>query len=236
MKFSVIIPAYNEAENLPGLMRELHDAMGRLHGDFEVIVIDDGSVDDTYPVLRDLKGRFPAIRIIKFKKNCGQSAALQAGIRHSVGDLIVTMDADGQNDPRDIEKLLEHLPENDVIAGVRTDRRDSLVKLASSRIANAVRNWLTNEDIVDTGCSLKMFRADVLKRVPMYDGMHRFLPTLCRMHGARVRQVPVSHRPRTRGKSKYGISNRAFRALVDALAVRWMTRRGIHCEIERIDE
>lgn len=236
MLYSVIIPAHNESGNIPALFQEIDDVMRRLNASFEIILVDDGSTDDTHLVARDLRDKFPNLRIIKFKGNCGQSAALDAGIQHARGDAIITIDADRQNDPNDIEKLLEHFPEHDVVVGVRSVRMDTFYKRVQSKIANAIRNWLTRDDIVDTGCSLKVFRADLLKRIVLYDGLHRFLPTLCKMLGARVKQVPVSDRPRVWGKSHYGMSNRAFSALMDAFAVRWMIRRTTRYEIERIDE
>lgn len=236
MLYSVLIPAHNESGNIPALLREIDEVMRRMDLSFEIILVDDGSADETYTVARDLRQRYPYLRIIKFRRNSGQSAALDAGIQQARGEAIITIDADRQNDPNDIEKLLEYFPEFDVVIGIRSVRMDTFFKRAQSKIANAIRNRLTDDDIVDTGCSLKIFRADFLKRIMLYDGLHRFLPTLCRIHGARIRQVPVSDRPRVWGKSHYGMSNRAFRALLDAFAVRWMARRTTRYEIERIDE
>ncbi len=236
MLYSIIIPAHNESGNLPALFEEINAVMRRLNASFEIILVDDGSTDETHLVALGLRDTYPNLRIIKFKVNCGQSAALDAGVQHARGDAIITIDADRQNDPNDIEKLVAHYPAYDVVVGIRSERMDSFYKRVQSKIANAIRNWLTHDDIVDTGCSLKLFRADLLKRIILYDGLHRFLPTLCKTQGARVKQIPVSHRPRKWGKSHYGMSNRAFSALMDAFAVRWMTRRITRYEIERIDE
>ena len=170
------------------------------------------------------------LRILRQPTNQGQSAAFAAGFRHARGEIIATLDADLQNDPADLPRMLAELEGCDVVCGVRTDRHDSFVRRASSRIANGVRNRLTGESITDVGCSLRVMRARHARRVQMFDGMHRFLPTLLRMEGARITEVPVSHRPRLRGVSKYGIQNRLWRALADLFAVRWMQRRWIDRE------
>jgi len=167
--------------------------------------------------------------VLHFERNCGQSAALDAAVRHSRGRLLAYMDADLQTYPEDIPILLRELEDETVdgVVGIRAERHDSGWKKISSRFANWVRNRLTREDIVDTGCPLKVFRGGALRGLKLYDGMHRFLPTLVRMEGCTVRQVPVRHAPRHAGRSKYGTWDRAFRALRDALAVRWMQDRAI---------
>lgn len=165
------------------------------------------------------------MRVLRFTENCGQSAALDAGFRAARGAVIATIDADLQNDPADLPRLLAALERADVVNGIRVGRQDPWLRRASSRVANAFRNWATGDHVTDVGCSLRVMRVEFLRRVKLYRGMHRFLPTLLRMEGARVIELPVSHRPRRRGRSKYGIANRLWVALTDLLAVCWMQRR-----------
>ena len=226
-RLSIVIPLFNEAENLQPLAAELTAALDGLAYGYEVLFVDDGSTDDSPAVLARLAAADPRLRILRQPTNQGQSAAFAAGFQHARGELIATLDADLQNDPADLPRMLAELERCDVVCGVRTDRHDSFVRRASSRIANGVRNRLTGESITDVGCSLRVMRASHARRVQMFDGMHRFLPTLLRMEGARITELPVSHRPRLRGVSKYGIHNRLWRALADLFAVRWMQRRWI---------
>jgi len=203
---------------------------------FEIIVVDDGSTDNTMLLLRGLKDSMPELRVLRFGRSSGQTAALDAGFRRARGGIIVTLDADGQNDPADIPTLVEKLQGCDVVCGVRALRADNLVRRASSRIANWVRNKLTGEHFTDTGCTLRAYRGEALARVRLFDGMHRFLPTLLRMAGARIIEIPVRHRPRTGGRSKYNIRNRIFRTTRDLLGVRWMQSRQLNYKIEEIIE
>ncbi len=226
-RLSIVIPLFNEAENLEPLAAELTAALDGLDFGYEVLFVDDGSSDESPAVLARLAAADARLRILRQARNLGQSAAFAAGFRHARGELIATLDADLQNDPADLPRMLAELDGCDVVCGVRTDRHDSWVRRVSSRIANGVRNRLTGESIADVGCSLRVMRARHARRVQMFDGMHRFLPTLLRLEGARIREVPVRHRPRLRGVSKYGIHNRLWRALADLLAVRWMQRRRI---------
>ena len=229
-EISIVIPVCNEEENLPILAGEIRAALVGTGKSYEVLWVDDGSTDGSLAVLADLARQDPRARVLHFAKNAGQSAALAAGFRSARGEIVVTLDADLQNDPADIPRLLASLAEPpgwDLVSGVRTKRRDSWLRRLSSRIANGVRNRATGERITDVGCSLKAYRAEYVKRVPMFTGMHRFLPTLVRLDGARVREVPVNHRPRLHGKTKYSIRNRLFRSLADLFAVRWMQRRWI---------
>jgi dolichol-phosphate mannosyltransferase len=236
MNHSFIIPVNNEEENLPPLLEELDEVVKHLTGDSEAIFIDDGSTDNSLHCLNELKNRYPYIKVISFDKNYGQSSGFDAGIQAAAGEIIITMDADLQNDPADIHKLLKFYPEFEVVIGTRTKRNDSLVKRISSRVGNGVRNFITRDSIRDTGCSLKVFKSDIIKKVRLYHGMHRFMPTLCRMYGANVKEVPVNHRPRHRGTSHYGIGNRALNGLMDTLAVRWMLERNLHYQIKRIEQ
>ncbi|MHC4713714.1 MAG: glycosyltransferase family 2 protein [Planctomycetota bacterium] len=224
---SVVIPAYNEAENLPVLTAEIEEVLGRLGAAFEIIIVNDGSTDATAEVLEDLARARPSVRPLHFERNRGQTAALDAGIRAALGRRIVLLDADGQNDPADIPKLLDQLERFDVAAGWRVNRRDPRTKRLTSAFANRIRRWATGDDIHDTGCSLKAFRAETLRKMKLFNGMHRFLTTLAKMEGATVVEVKVGHRPRKYGKSKYNIFNRAIRPTLDLLAVVWMQRRAL---------
>lgn len=225
---SVVVPAFNEAASLAELVAEIRAALAPLGRDWELLLIDDGSTDGTLAEMRRLAADEPRLRVLRHLRNAGQSAALAYGFRAARGGVVVTLDADLQNDPADIPRLLAELDRGfGAVSGVRVERHDSWVRRASSRIANAVRNWATAESIADVGCSLKAYRAEYLDHLPMFTGMHRFLPTLVRWNGARVAEIPVRHRPRRHGVGNYGIGNRLFRAVDDLLAVRWMRKRWI---------
>jgi glycosyltransferase involved in cell wall biosynthesis len=227
----------DEQDSLEARHRELDAALSGQRGGLELIFVDDGSRDETRARLRALAAKDPRVRVLVLDRNHGQSAALDAGFRAARGAILVTLDADGQNDPADIPKLLERLEDVDVVNGVRVDRRDAFLRRASSRVANAVRNRVTHETITDVGCSLRAMRAEPVRRVKLWRGAHRFLPTLLRLEGARVVEMPVSHRPRRHGHSKYGIANRLFAGIVDVVAVRWWQTRALRYEVseERAD-
>lgn len=229
---SVVVPVFNERDNLAPLLQEIRAALAPEGRPYEILFIDDGSTDGSAGVLETLRRSDSRVEIISFRKNSGQSAALDAGFRRSRGSVVVTLDADLQNDPADIPRLLAALEDCDAVAGVRVQRWDTFVRRVSSRVANYVRNRLSDETISDTGCSLKAFRRSVLERIFPFNGMHRFLPTLLRMEGFRVREVAVGHRPRVHGASKYGIGNRLLPSFVDLLAVRWMKRRRLRYEVK----
>ena len=233
---SVVVPVYNEAPNLEALTGKVMAALAKLDlGFWELIFVDDGSRDETPDLLAELAARHAPVRAIKFAENQGQTAAMDAGFRAARGSLVVTLDGDLQNDPEDIAALLDHLGEDvGCVCGVRTIRQDSFLRKISSRIANGVRNRLSNENITDTGCSLKLFRRECLDRMKLYEGMHRFLPTLVKMEGYRVVEVPVKHHPRFAGDSKYGVWNRVFKSFFDLLAVRWMKKRLLRYRIEEV--
>jgi len=228
---SIVIPAYNERESIGDCADEVRGVMLRLGRPFEIIVVDDGSRDGTSDVLRALKQRMPELRAIIFRENRGQTAAMAAGFERARGEFVIPLDADMQNDPADIPRLLALTDKYDVVCGVRARRRDTALRRLSSKIANGVRRKLTNDPISDTGCTLKVFRAKFLRQVKLYEGMHRFLPTLCRLAGARVTETAVAHRPRLKGTAKYGMWNRVFKSLRDCFAVRWMQRRWISYDI-----
>jgi len=238
-EISLVIPVYNEEPNLPPLAAEIRRTMQALGRPYEVLLVDDGSTDGSLAAMLRLASQDPSLRVIRQARNAGQSAALDAGFRHAHGAIVVTLDADLQNDPADIPLLLKRLEGGasgeggkdaepcDVVCGVRVGRRDGWVRRLSSGIANAVRNRLTHESVTDVGCTLRACRAEYLRRIPAWKGMHRFLPTLLRMEGARIAEVDVSHRPRRFGKPKYNIRNRIWRASADLLGVRWLQSRWI---------
>ncbi|HHT9114296.1 MAG TPA: glycosyltransferase family 2 protein [Candidatus Wunengus sp. YC65] len=227
---SIIIPLYNEVDNIELLGYSIINAMqGR---NYEVVFVDDGSTDGSTQKLKEWCAQHTNFRTIHFKKNAGQTAAMDAGFRHAAGEYVVSMDADMQNDPADIPKLIEKLNTFDMVCGWRQKRNDPWIKRISSKVANYIRNKLSKEDIRDTGCSLKAYRRNCLDHIKLYNGMHRFLPTLFKMEGFTVTEIVVNHYPRKFGKSKYGISNRAFRAFVDLLVVRWMKKRKLNYEVE----
>lgn len=225
---SVVLPAFNERDNLAPLLDELRSTLGDRR--YEIIAVDDGSTDGSLAELARLRRGLPALRVIALAARSGQSAALVAGWDAARGDVVVMLDADGQNDPADIPALLERLAADPGLAaavGYRVRRRDTAWKQLQSRVANAVRIWITRDRVRDTGCSLKAARAPVLRSLPRFDGMHRFLSTLIRLTGGAVVEVPVSHRSRRFGESKYTAANRAVGALRDAFGVRWLVRRSL---------
>ena len=232
---SVVVPVFDEVANLAPLVEEIQEALRPSGLDVEILLVNDGSHDGSGEKIAELARTLPGVRGLHFRANRGQSAAFDAGFKAARGRMVVTMDADLQNDPRDIPKLLGALSEWDAAVGYRAERHDSWLRRVSSVIANGVRNRLSGDDIVDTGCSLKAFRRECLLGLKLYTGMHRFLPTLLRIDGYRVVQLPVHHRPRHAGRSKYGVWNRVFRSFVDLLAVRWMKKRRLGYEVTRHD-
>ena len=231
LEISIVIPVYNERENLTLLDEKITKNLQPLKKSYEIILVDDGSVDGSVELIRKLQKENPSLRLIRFGHNHGQTAAFAAGFSKARGDIIVTMDADLQNDPADIPLLLEKINEYDVVCGWRHKRNDPLIKKLSSKVANAVRNALSEECINDTGCSLKAFRRACFKNIKLYNGMHRFFPTLMKMEGFTVTQVKVRHYPRLHGFSKYNIRNRLFASFKDLLAIRWMKKRQINYDI-----
>lgn len=233
---SVVLPVYNEAENLPILLGEIAAALDGGPWSYEIVAVDDGSRDDSLAVLRRLGENHPTLRIVKLDRNHGQTAALDAGWRAARGRFVVSLDADLQNDPADIPAMMRMLEQErvDMVIGVRVNRQDTLSKKLQSKIGNGVRNWITGDRITDTGCSLKLVRRDAVQRIRLFNGMHRFLPTLVRIDGGTVVEMPVNHRPRRFGQSKYGAMNRALRGLADCFAVRWMASRNVRYGAEEV--
>jgi glycosyltransferase involved in cell wall biosynthesis len=240
VELSLVAPVYDEALNLERLHRRVVEVFGD-RTRWELVLVDDGSRDGSADVIRSLAARDPRVVGVFFAKNCGQTAATCAGIQLARGTLLATLDADMQNDPVDLPAMIELLNAkgggaHDAVVGYRLKRNDTFVRRASSKIANAIRNWISQDEIRDTGCSLKVFRAEAIQAIPLFEGMHRFLPTLLRYHGYSVVEHPVSHHPRIAGTSKYGVMNRAFRALKDLFAVRWMHGRLIRLPIREVTD
>ncbi|HZP39525.1 MAG TPA: glycosyltransferase family 2 protein [Methylomirabilota bacterium] len=229
-ELSVLLPAFNEAESLPVLWAELGPILDALARSAEVIFVDDGSADATPDVVRGFRAADPRVRLVRLAANAGLSAALDAGFRRARGHIVVTMDSDLQNDPHDIPRMLAALPGYDAVTGWRQQRDDPWLKRVSSRVANRVRNAITGEDVHDSACTLRVIRSGCLPRLPRFRGFHRFVPTLLRLAGCRVLELPVGHRARRFGASHYGIRNRALVAFEDLLAVRWMQSRWLRYE------
>lgn len=226
---SIILPIHNERDNLAPLFEELSRAMSATA--YEIVAVDDGSTDGSRAELERIAGGRDNVRIVCLPRRRGQSAAIMAGADHARAAIVATLDADGQNDPAELPPLLGVLLGDaglGAVVGYRTRRADGRWKRWQSRIANAVRNRITGDRVRDTGCALKVMRRAWVERLPRFDGMHRFLPTLLRMAGATVLELPVTHRPRRYGRSKYGAWNRAWHGLRDAFGVRWLARRRIH--------
>jgi glycosyltransferase involved in cell wall biosynthesis len=226
-ELSVVVPVYNEIDNLEALVERIRATLDDMGIAWELLAVDDGSTDGSGERLDELARDETRLRVLHFLENCGQSAGLDAGFLHARGPLMALLDADLQTYPEDLPKLIEMLESEgvDAVVGIRAERHDSGWKRFSSRFANGVRNWLTRENIQDTGCPIKVFRAEAIRSVRFFTGTHRFLPTLLRMGGYTVQQVPVRHTERTSGTSKYGTWDRAFSGLRDALGVRWLQDR-----------
>lgn len=225
--FSVVIPLYNEADNVAILQKEIQEALvGR---NYELILVDDGSTDGTVARI----ARNPEVRVLEFEKNAGQSAAMLAGMNAAAGRVVVLLDGDLQNDPRDIPLLLAEVEKGaDLACGYRAHRRDTMVKKLTSRIANSVRSRFIGDGVRDTGCTLKAMRRECVSALVPFKGVHRFIPALVKNSGYRLVEVPVNHRSRQFGVSKYGLGNRAFRATADMFAVRWLQSRRIEYRVK----
>jgi dolichol-phosphate mannosyltransferase len=232
VRISAVVPVYNEQDSLPILVPKLAEVLEGIGLSYEMIFVDDGSRDRSRDILREMAFQFPTLRLLGLKNNRGLSTALLAGMNEAHGDILITLDSDLQNDPEDIPRLLQYLDQYDMATGWRQRRDDPWLKKISSKIANAIRNRISGEAIHDSACTLRIFKKECIRTVPIFNGMHRFLSTLVKMEGYRVIEVPVTHHPRKYGKSKYNIRNRMFRSFVDLLAVRWMKKRRILYDIE----
>ncbi|MEJ7554138.1 MAG: glycosyltransferase family 2 protein, partial [Aquificaceae bacterium] len=220
---SIVIPAYNEEDNIPILYEKLKGVLERLGREYEIIFVDDGSVDRTWERLKEIAEKDQRVKLIRFRKNYGQTAAMYAGFQHATGEVIITLDADLQNDPEDIPMLLQKLEEGyDIVSGWRKDRKDPFL---SRRLPSMIANWIiskvTGVELHDYGCTLKAYRADIIKRLELYGDMHRFLPALTKRLGAKITEIPVRHHPRLYGKSKYGIG-RTVRVILDIFLVKFL--------------
>lgn len=233
---SISVPVYNEEESLPLLHEAIRKVADPVGIDFELILVDDGSKDRSWEVIESLVKKDPRVRGVKFAFNCGETAASDAGLRAARGRYVMTMDADLQNDPADIPKFLTELDKGiDCVCGTRVATRgkgDSFIRVASSRIANWVRNKLSKENISDAGCTYRAFRRECVAKLKLYRGLHRFIPTLLKMEGFTVTEIAVTNNPRLYGESKYGVWNRLFKSFHDLLAIRWMKSRVLAYRIE----
>jgi glycosyltransferase involved in cell wall biosynthesis len=238
-QISVVLPCHNEQDNLRPLITALREAIEPLKISYEIVITDDCSTDNSWKMLKEFAAADKRIRVQRFVKNAGQSAALWAGMKAARGRYLVTLDADLQNDPRDVPQFLEALKQFDCVCGSRVAARgqgDNFVRVASSRIANWVRNKLSGETISDAGCCYRAFKRECIGNLKFFKGMHRFLPTLFKIEGYTVTEIPVRHNPRAGGQTHYGVWNRLFASFYDLLAVRWMKKRMFRFEVgERVN-
>lgn len=224
---SVVVPAYNEAENVVPLTEEIIAALDSLPGGFELILVDDASTDTTPQLIARIADA--RVRGVYHRLNCGQSAAVGSGFHAARGAWVATLDGDGQNDPADLPAMLAQAIRNgvDCVTGVRKKRQDTFIRRFSSKVANGFRNWITGDRISDSGCGIRVVRRAALHEIPVFNGMHRFLPTLLRGQGYRVEETVVNHRERLRGTSKYGVHNRLWRGIRDCFGIRWYLKRAV---------
>jgi dolichol-phosphate mannosyltransferase len=225
LELSLVVPAFNEQEVVPELLRRSEAALRQIGKPFEMIIVDDGSSDQTPKMLDEAMKDRPWLRVLRMAKNGGQSAAFDAGFKAARGRVIATIDADLQNDPEEIPRLLPMLQGYDMITGWRQKRSDSGFRRFQTKAANRIRNWISQETIEDSASSLKLYRRHCLEGIFLFTGAHRFMPTLVKIRGFKVLETPVKHSPRFAGTAKYGFRNRAWRAFIDLLAVRWMKKR-----------
>ena len=233
-ELSLVIPCYNEQDNLHALIKAIYEAVEPLKLPYEVVITDDCSRDRSWEILREFAAADPRIRVQRFAFNCGESAASFAGLKAARGKYLVTLDADLQNDPKELPKFLEALKKYDCVCGTRVSGRgegDNFIRVASSRIANWVRNRLSGEQISDAGCTYRAFKRECMDNLKFFKGMHRFLPTLFKIEGHTVTEIEISNNPRFAGKSHYGVWNRLFESFYDLLAVRWMKKRMFRYQI-----
>lgn len=231
MKLSIVIPVYNEEENLAPLLERINAVMSDREELYEILAVDDGSTDDSRKILKEQQQSHDPLRYVFLENNQGLSTALHAGFHRAKGDWIITLDADLQNPPEEIPKLLAYQGEFDLVYGKRMNRQDTILKKATSRVANTIRNLATGDSVTDTGCTLKLFRTEAVQSIPFFKGMHRFLPTLFYYHGYSRKEVSVEHDERHAGEAKYRFFNRAI-TIPDLFAVMWMRFRSIHYKIE----
>jgi dolichol-phosphate mannosyltransferase len=224
-EISIVIPVFNEEENILPLAAETSAIMQSLGHPYELLFVDDASTDATWASIAEAQGQNPCVRGLRHERNAGQSAALWTGIQSARGDVIVTMDGDCQNDPADLPLLLAELQSHDFVCGVRAKRHDNWLRLASTKVARAARKAVLKVDFCDTGCAFRAFKRSALDGIFPFNGMHRFLPVLVHGNGARTREIPIGHRPRVAGVSKYGLWNRLGRGIYDLIAMAWYQKR-----------
>jgi len=234
-RVEVLIPVYNEVKNLEPLVREFEQLNNENDQSFQLLFIDDGSTDGSREMIEQIVESSPDFSAVYLVENCGKSNALTAGVQHSTAPILGMMDADGQDDPRDLPRLYEALEDVDLVVGYRKNRKDAWHKKLASMIANRVRNWVTLTDIKDAGCGVRLMHRAVFEEIVKFVGFHRFIPTLAEMKGFKWTQIPVNNRPRKHGKSKYTNLGRLKKTVWDLLAVRWMQQRKLTFEVEKTD-
>ncbi len=232
-ELTIIIPVYNEEENLERVEKELSEYLKISSVPAQVLFVNDGSKDSSQEIIEAIRSRNSAFNYISFKENRGLSAAIKAGFDHAETDLVGYIDADLQTSPEDFNLLLEHIEDYDLVTGVRADRKDSFVKNMSSKIANGIRRAFTKDGMDDTGCPLKIIKTSYAKRIPMFKGLHRFLPAMILLQHGKILQIPVRHFPRIAGEAKFGLWNRLLGPLSDCFAYLWMKRKYINYEVAK---
>jgi dolichol-phosphate mannosyltransferase len=236
VELSIVIPVFNEEENLPILLDELARTLDSVNKPYEIICVNDASTDASAAMLAQLQSRYASLRVLTHRINSGESAGEATGFKHARGEIIVTMDADLQNDPADIPLFLAALTDDvDCVCGVRRTRKDDVIKRLSSNIANKFRNTMIGDNIHDAGCTYRIMRRRALAEMVVFNGMHRFLPAILKAQGYTVQEIEVNHRPRLKGYSKYGVGNRLWRGILDCLAIRWYQARALKGQRARDD-
>ncbi|QYA26355.1 glycosyltransferase family 2 protein [Gramella sp. MT6] len=230
---TIIVPVYNEEENLIRVEEKLKEYALKSKIDCQILLVNDGSKDNSENLMIEICDRNPEFNFISFEKNCGLSAAIKAGFDYSTTNLTGYIDSDLQTDPFDFDLLLEEIGNYELVNGFRHERKDSGIKNLSSLIANTVRNWFTHDGMYDTGCPLKIIRTDYAKRIPMFRGLHRFLPAMIMLQGGRIKQVPIKHYPRMAGTPKFGLRNRLIKPLMDCFAYLWMKKNYINYNVSK---
>jgi glycosyltransferase involved in cell wall biosynthesis len=230
--FTIIVPVYNEEDNLNRVEKELSQYIKDCTISASVLFVNDGSIDGSQKIIEEICGKDKNYNYVLFAKNRGLSAAIKAGFDYATSDLVGYIDSDLQTTPQDFNVLLKYIGEYDLVTGVRSNRQDSFVKNMSSTIANGIRRTFTHDGMDDTGCPLKIIKTDFAKRIPMFEGLHRFLPAMILLQNGKIKQVPVQHFPRLAGEAKYHLWNRLFGPLVDCFAYLWMKKKYINYEIK----
>lgn len=231
-EFTIVIPVYNEEDNLRRVEEEMTKFLSISSKKTKILFVNDGSKDGSQSIIEDICSKNKAFTFINFKSNKGLSAAIKAGFDYTETELVGYIDSDLQTAPEDFNLLLEHISENHLVTGVRSNRKDSFVKNMSSTIANGIRRAFTKDGMDDTGCPLKVIRTENAKRIPMFKGLHRFLPAMILLQNGKIKQIPVRHFPRIAGEAKYGLWNRLLGPLMDCFAYLWMKKKYINYEIE----